>query len=106
VSSVLTCDYNNKIVVATWGRQVDVGVRELKSHLSRYLALVGAGAEVVVTDRGRAVAKITPIGAERTVDKLIAEGIVVPASSPKVAAPSSRIRATEPVSPLVVEQRR
>lgn len=36
-------------------------VSELKAKLSKYLARVKAGEEVVVTQRGRAVAKLVPI---------------------------------------------
>jgi len=35
-----------------------VGIRELKAHLSRYLAEVGRGEVVLVTDRGRVVAEV------------------------------------------------
>jgi prevent-host-death family protein len=38
-----------------------VGVRELKSRLSSYLKLVRAGARVTVTERGRAIATISPV---------------------------------------------
>jgi prevent-host-death family protein len=85
---------------------MEVGIRELKNHLSQYLAAVGRGAEVVVTDRGRAVARITAIEIDRTIDRLIAEGVVTPARLAKRPAPASRVRAKEPVSPLIVEQRR
>lgn len=37
-----------------------VGVAELKAKLSEYLARVRAGEEVVVTDRGRPIARIEP----------------------------------------------
>jgi prevent-host-death family protein len=40
-----------------------IGVRELKSHLSRHLARVRSGARLVVTDRGEPIATISPIGA-------------------------------------------
>ena len=36
-------------------------VSELKAFLSKYLSKVKAGEEVVVTDRGKPVAKIVPI---------------------------------------------
>lgn len=39
-----------------------VGVRELKTHLSRFLREVAAGETVLVTDRGRVVAEIRPPG--------------------------------------------
>ena len=40
------------------GRQV--GVRELKNSLSGYLRRVAAGETIVVTDRGREVARLVP----------------------------------------------
>ena len=85
---------------------MEVGIRELKNNLSRYLSQVDAGGEITVTDRGRAVARITPIRSERTIDRLIAQGVVTPALSPKRRAPTSRVRATQPVTPLIADQRR
>ena len=38
-----------------------IGVRELRQHASRYLALVAHGETVEVTDRGRAVALLVPL---------------------------------------------
>ena len=38
-----------------------VGIRELKSGLSRYLKRVRAGGRVTVTERGRAIATISPV---------------------------------------------
>jgi prevent-host-death family protein len=40
---------------------MQVGVRLLKAHLSEYLTRVRAGEEVIVTDRGIPVARITPL---------------------------------------------
>jgi prevent-host-death family protein len=37
-------------------------ISELKASLSKYLAGLKAGEEVVVTDRGRPVAKLVPMG--------------------------------------------
>ena len=84
---------------------MEVGVKELRNHLSRYLQRVRDGDEVVVTDRGRAIARVVPVGAERVLDRLIAEGVVTPARQPKrrTARP---IRAKGTVSDLVAEQRR
>jgi prevent-host-death family protein len=84
---------------------MEVGVRELRNNLSRYLDRVRDGDELVVTDRGRAIARVVPVGTERVLDRLIAEGIVTPARK-------SKRRATEPiktrgtVSDLVADQRR
>lgn len=38
------------------------GIAELKARLSEYLSRVKAGEEVLVTDRGRPVARLVPIG--------------------------------------------
>lgn len=59
----------------------DVGVRELRQNLSVYLARVIAGESLKVTDRGRAVAMLVPLGPRATlVDRLIASGRATPAS--------------------------
>jgi prevent-host-death family protein len=84
---------------------MEVGVRELRDHLSRYLDRVRDGDEVVVTDRGRAIARVVPVGSERVLDRLIAEGIVTPARRPKRRA-GKPIKAKGTVSDLVADQRR
>jgi prevent-host-death family protein len=38
-----------------------VGIRELKTHLSRHLARVRSGARLIVTEHGREIATIDPI---------------------------------------------
>jgi prevent-host-death family protein len=40
---------------------MEVGVRELKARLSEHLARVRAGETVVVTDRGKPIAKLVPV---------------------------------------------
>lgn len=84
----------------------EAGVRDLRDHLSRYLERVRAGEEVTVTDRGRPIARLVPVGGATTFDRLIAEGLVVPAVSRRRARPETRVCATGPVSDLVGEQRR
>lgn len=37
-----------------------IGVRELRQHASRYLAIVAGGESIEVTDRGRPVAMLVP----------------------------------------------
>lgn len=54
-----------------------VGVAQLKARLSEYLARVRAGEEVVVTDRGRPVAKLVPAaGADERLLELERQGLV------------------------------
>ena len=44
------------------------GVADLKARLSEYLARVKSGEEVLVTDRGRPVARLVPVGNEAVED--------------------------------------
>ena len=41
-----------------------VGIRELKTHLSRYLAEVKQGKELLITERGQGIAILTPLTPE------------------------------------------
>lgn len=84
---------------------MEVGIRELRDNLSRYLDRVRGGEEVVVTDRGHAVARVLPIGGERALDRLVAEGVVTPARRSKQSA-GKPMRTKGTVSDLVAEQRR
>lgn len=63
----------------------EVGVRALRLDLSRYLAEVRRGAEIVVTDRGRPIARLTPVHGSSTqrLAELIAKGQAEPPSVPK-----------------------
>lgn len=84
---------------------MEVGVRELRDNLSRYLDRVRHGEEIVVTDRGRAVARVVAVGGERVLDRLIAEGVVTRAERPKRGA-AHPVKAKGTVSDLVADQRR
>jgi prevent-host-death family protein len=83
----------------------EVGIRELRDNLSRYLDRVEEGEEVVVTDRGRAIARLLPMDGERTIDRLVARGLVTPATRRRRARPKP-LSTVGPVSDLVAEQRR
>ncbi|MFO7777121.1 MAG: type II toxin-antitoxin system prevent-host-death family antitoxin [Nitriliruptoraceae bacterium] len=84
----------------------EAGIRDLRDHLSRYLARVQAGEELTVTDRGRPVARLVPVDSENTFDRLVADGLVVPATTRGRSRPRTRGTAAAPVSDLVAEQRR
>ena len=56
-----------------------VGVRELKDRLSGYLKRVQDGEEIVVTERGRSVARIVPVktsSLKRVLEPMLREGTV------------------------------
>jgi prevent-host-death family protein len=57
---------------------MDVGVRELKQHLSEYLDRVAKGEVIRVTERGRPKALLTPIRDQRTLERGIKEGWLTP----------------------------
>jgi prevent-host-death family protein len=81
----------------------EVGVRELHDRLSEYLERVEGGGEIVVTRRGRPVARLSGFG-ERPLDALARRGLVrVPegSRSPRFA----QVKGTGSVSDLVSEQR-
>lgn len=62
---------------------VRIGVRELRQNASRYLERVKAGETVEVTERGTLVALLTPpTPAASRVERLIAEGRLLPATGP------------------------
>ena len=62
--------------------------------------------EVTVTDHGRAVARLVPLGRPRPLDRLIAEGLVTPGRTSKRPRTGPAIKAQGTVSDLVAEQRR
>lgn len=53
---------------------MSVGIRDLKSKLSEYVARAADGEEIVVTDRNRPVARLVPYVSRSDVDRGIEEG--------------------------------
>jgi len=85
----------------------EVGIRDLKNSLSKYIDRVRAGEEVIVTDRGRPVAKLCPLDAsDDRLAGLVAAGVVRPPSGGTRHRSGSRIQPKGDVSSLVAEQRR
>jgi prevent-host-death family protein len=85
----------------------EVGVRDLKNNLSRYLDRVQRGEEIIVTERGRPVARLSSL--DHPSDRLaalVASGAVRPPRSHQRQRPARRIKAKGSVSDLVAEQRR
>ena len=84
---------------------VEVGVRDLRNGLSRHLARVRDGVVITVTDHGRAIARLMPLSGERTIDRLVAEGLVTPAATRLRERPRT-LKTAHPISDLVAAQRR
>lgn len=87
---------------------MDVAVSDLRANLSTWLNRVSEGHEVVVTDRGVPVARLTAIHTSPLLDHLTAEGVIGRPASPErpTAAGRSRPRPRRPVAARVTEQRR
>lgn len=91
-----------------------VSISELKARLSEYLAGVRAGEELIVTDRGRPIARITPVNSEvdGRIERLVRTGQVTPPADPDVAidpADLVAMRSHEPGAGVVdalLEERR
>lgn len=94
---------------ATSSPTTSVGVRELKNRLSAHLDRVKAGEEITVTEHGRPVARLIPVGPD--VDRmaaLVAAGIVRPPTTAARHLPERRVRLTGggSVDDEVADQRR
>jgi len=86
-----------------------VGIRDLKAHLSRHLKRVRSGTRLMVTERGRSIATISPVDTPPDVawaHRLVIEGRArwsggKPAGNPRPARPAPR----RTVSDAVLEDR-
>ncbi len=83
----------------------EVGVRELHNRLSEYLERVEGGKDVVVTRRGKPIARLIGIGGEEPLADLERRGLVRRPSKPR-ASHVPRVKGSGSVSDLVREQRR
>jgi len=91
-----------------------VSVRELKDHLSEHLRRVQGGQRILVTDRGRPIAEITPLRVESmTLDERLAQmeeagEITLPRGKKKkglLPVRAARVRG-RPVAETLLEDRR
>lgn len=83
---------------------MEVGIRELRDGLSRHLAEVKAGHTIHVTDHGKVIAKIVPVGVPTTLERLRLEGRITPAKRRKTS--HEPVETDGPVSDLIDDQRR
>ncbi len=87
-----------------------VGVADLKSGLSAHLASVKAGEELLVTDRGRPLARIVPISGGAVppnISELARRGLVkLPGHKPEKVAPRVKDPGRQLLSALLEERHR
>ncbi len=92
---------------------VEVGSSELKNSLGRYLRAVRQGKTLIVTDRGKPVAKVSPPDDEpesaptidEVLDRLVGHGLIHRGRKPfgKFKPVPSR---GKPASEMIIEDRR
>jgi prevent-host-death family protein len=87
------------------GRDYEVGVRELHDRLSEHLERVEGGSEIVVTRRGRPIARLSAVDGEDPLQDLVKRGLVT-LPERKRSSRRALVKAGDSVSELVAEQRR
>jgi antitoxin (DNA-binding transcriptional repressor) of toxin-antitoxin stability system len=91
---------------------IEVAIKDLKYGLSRYLGEVKMGNDVLITEKGKIVAKIIRVDSKREelrrkFEPLIAEGLVVfPEEPAEFEFPAPVELPGKDVSQIVVEDRR
>lgn len=84
---------------------MDVGVRELKQHLSQYLDRAERGEVIRVTERGRPKAVIAPLPGRLRLEEGVAEGWITPGSGGPLPPPARRFKARGPILEALAEDR-
>lgn len=88
---------------------VEVGIRELRENLAFWLDRVQAGDEVIVTERGRPVARLTQVERRHRLRELISQGRVTPPKEPRMPIDLRTLPRMPPgvsLADAVVEERR
>ena len=91
-----------------YNRDMDVAISTLRAELSSWIERVRSGEEVIVTDRGIPVARLSQVDTAPLLEQLVQRGVLSkPRGAPRPAARGIvRAHASGPVSDLVTEQRR
>lgn len=87
--------------------ELEVGVRELRQHLAQWLQRAAGGESILVTERGRPLARLGPADEHRHLDELEREGLVTRASKPRTdvrGVPGVPVEGE--VASIVTDQRR
>lgn len=75
---------------------ISIGVRELRRDASKWLARVRAGEEVLVTDHGRPVARLSPVVERAGYETALQDGRIVPGTGKTMAEILDRLDAELP----------
>jgi prevent-host-death family protein len=83
---------------------MNVGVRELKAHLSEYVERAASGERIVVTHRGRVKAELGPPSLEARLAQAVREGRVRPGRG-RIRAEPLRLKGRMTVAEAMAEDR-
>jgi prevent-host-death family protein len=85
----------------------EVGVAQLRRELKEWLDRARSGDEVVITERGRPVARLSAIDVAPLLDRLTEEGLI--SATPRTPRPRARdrkrVKADGSVADLLVAER-
>lgn len=84
---------------------MDVGIRELKAHLSEYLDRAERGEIIRVTERGRPKAVLGPLPGKLRIEQGIAEGWITPARSNAPPVRGRPVKISRSIQEIVDEDR-
>ncbi|MBD8079788.1 type II toxin-antitoxin system Phd/YefM family antitoxin [Cellulosimicrobium arenosum] len=82
---------------------MDVAVSALRAELKSWIERARAGEEIVVTERGIPVARLTGVSTTDLVTELTRDGVL---TSPHVERPVREVASTEAVRPTVAADHR
>jgi len=96
------------IVFLVYSSGMDVTVTDLRAHLSSWLERASNGDDIVITDRGVPVARLTGLTTTATLERLTADGVIGRPATARRPQASGRTRphAARPVADIVSGQRR
>ncbi len=81
-----------------------VDIRELQAHLSEYVRRAGRGEQILVTVRGKPVARLVSLGSASIVEPGVAEGWIIPPTEEGLK-PIVPVRASRSTSEVLDEDR-
>jgi prevent-host-death family protein len=93
----MSLDVYKLIIFVVYTSGMDVTVTDLRAHLSSWLERARNGDDVVITDRGVPVARLTGLASTATLERLAADGVIG-----RPATAQSR----RPLADIVSDQRR
>ncbi len=88
--------------------EMTVGVRELKTQLSKYLRQVKAGRTIVITEHGRMVGRLVPmtVSLDEKLERMRRAGLIRWSGKKlKPMKPVARLKLGRSLATLIVEER-